>query len=400
MALFIAWLLLIPAVVLAILVTVFLIEVLAAVAMPQPPLVAQRAEGSRHRVGVLVPAHNESLGLLPTLGDIRAQLSSGDRLLVVADNCTDDTASVAKSTRAEVIERKDPERRGKGYALDFGLRCFALDPPDIVIILDADCRLADATIDYLSATCARSHRPVQALNLMIGPSDSPDRGQVAVFAWRVKNRLRPLGLRALGLPCQLMGTGMAFPWDVIASVDLASGSIVEDMKLGHDLALVGLAPEFCPSASISSVFPSSEEGMKNQRYRWEAGHLGTILTTAPSLIVKAIARSNLQLFALALDVAVPPLSLLAISVLSLSILTCLFGLLGFSSAAMWVSAASLVGFVSAMVLCWLNCGRDLLPLGKVLSIASYVLRKLPIYRQILSRKRSSQWIRTDRSKTQ
>ena len=74
------------------------------------------------RMAVLVPAHNESCGLLPTLEDIKPQLRPCDRMLVIADNCTDDTAAVAAACGAEVIERRDAAKRGKGYALDFGLR--------------------------------------------------------------------------------------------------------------------------------------------------------------------------------------------------------------------------------------------------------------------------------------
>ena len=105
----------------------------------------------------------------------------------------------------------------------WGLRHLGMDPPDIVIIVDADCRLADSAIDRLAAACAVTHRPVQALDLMTAPDESPINFRVAEFAWRLKNWVRPLGLRALGLPCQLMGTGMAFPWDLIRSADLASG---------------------------------------------------------------------------------------------------------------------------------------------------------------------------------
>ena len=89
-------------------------------------------------------------GLLPTLADIKAQLRAGDRLLVVADNCTDDTAAVAAAAGAEVIARNDPEKIGKGYALEWGLQHLSADPPDIVIVIDADCRLSDNAIENLS----------------------------------------------------------------------------------------------------------------------------------------------------------------------------------------------------------------------------------------------------------
>ena len=98
-----------------------------------------------------MPAHNESAAIAATLEDIKAQLRAGDRLLVVADNCTDDTAAVARLSGAEVVERQDSERIGKGYALDWGLRHLDKDPPDVVVMIDADCRLAEGAIDRLTA---------------------------------------------------------------------------------------------------------------------------------------------------------------------------------------------------------------------------------------------------------
>ena len=82
---------------------------------------------------------------------------------------------------------------------------------------------------------------------MICSPNSAQRTRVREFAWRVKNWVRPLGLSSLGLPCQLMGTGMAFPWEVIADARLATGSLAEDLKLGLELAANGHPPVFCPS---------------------------------------------------------------------------------------------------------------------------------------------------------
>src|ERR1700682_6274810 len=76
-------------------VAVFFVEVVAAIALPQQDCLVPPNKDCRRRVAVLVPAHNESIGLLPTLADIKAQMRASDRLLVVADNCADDTAAVA-----------------------------------------------------------------------------------------------------------------------------------------------------------------------------------------------------------------------------------------------------------------------------------------------------------------
>src|SRR5580704_2288892 len=116
-------------------VAVFSIEVVAALTLARrynAPASNTSAETDA-RVAVLVPAHNESRGLLPTLEDIKRQLRPGDRVLVVADNCTDDTAAVAAAAGAEVIERHDPTRRGKGYALDFGIQHLSSAAPEILI---------------------------------------------------------------------------------------------------------------------------------------------------------------------------------------------------------------------------------------------------------------------------
>jgi cellulose synthase/poly-beta-1,6-N-acetylglucosamine synthase-like glycosyltransferase len=387
------------AVLLVLPVSVFCLEIVAALTLPRKGGRLSPNYARRHRVAVLVPAHNESKGLLPTLADIRKQLYSGDRLLVVADNCTDDTAAVASTAGAEVIERRDRSKLGKGYALDWGLRHLNLDPPEFVIFIDADCRLADHAIHRLIQACAQESRPVQALYLMKAPEQSRINHHVAEFAWRVKNWVRPLGLRVLGLPCQLVGTGMAFPWDMIRAADLASGWIVEDLKLGLELALAGHPPRFCPSAVVTSRFASSARGAGIQRTRWEYGHIDTILKVAPRLLLRGIAGRRWGLVALTLDLVVPPLSLLAILVGGTLALSGLVGFIGVSSAALVVSAASLMAFTAVLVLAWFKYGRDVLPPGEIFLIIPYVLGKFGLYRKIVSGKTEARWIRTDRTKS-
>lgn len=134
--LFIAGVLFIP-------VYVLFVEVIASsltlTERPPEPLEKEAVQAST--VTVIVPAHNESTGIVPTIEDIKRQLSEDDHLLVVADNCTDDTATVAAAAGAEVVARNDPEKIGKGYALDWGVRHLSTNPPDFVIFIDADCRI-------------------------------------------------------------------------------------------------------------------------------------------------------------------------------------------------------------------------------------------------------------------
>jgi len=317
----------------------------------------------------------------------------------VADNCADDTAAIAAAGGAEVIERQDADRRGKGYALEFGIRHLAMDPPDVVIVVDADCRLAEGAIDQLVAACRVSGRPVQALYLMTAPSESRINHQVAQFAWRVRNWLRPLGLNALGLPCHMMGTGMALPWAVIGSANLGNGCIVEDLVLGLDLALAGHPPLFCPAARVTSEFAASRAGADSQRRRWEHGHIQTILMTAPRLLGGALLRFDWHLLAQSLDLAVPPLSLLGLLVVASAAVCGTAALLGASKVALAISGVSLLAFAAAVLMAWLKCGRDVLPPGALLLLAPYVAGKLRLYCQLLLGGAESQWVRTDRGKS-
>jgi cellulose synthase/poly-beta-1,6-N-acetylglucosamine synthase-like glycosyltransferase len=235
---------------------------------------------------------------------------------------------------------------------------------------------------------------------MKAPDQSRINHQVAEFAWRVKNWVRPLGLSALGLPCQLVGTGMAFPWQLIRAVDLANGWIVEDLKLGLDLALAGHPALFCPSAVVTSQFASSPKGAGIQRKRWEQGHIDTILTVAPRLLCLGVARRRWGLLALTLDLMVPPLSLLAMLACGMLAVAASAALIGLSSAALAVSAVSFLAFIGAAILAWITYGRDVVPLGAIFLIPLYVLGKIGLYRQIASGQKEAQWIRTDRAKSE
>ena len=239
---------------------------------------------------------------------------------------------------------------------------------------------------------------MQAFYLMTAPDKVPIDYRVAAFAFRVKNWVRPLGLRALNLPCQLMGTGMAFPWEFINSADLATGAAVEDLKLGLDLARAGHPAVFCPSAGITSQFPLSVTGAKSQRKRWEHGHIGIIIRNIPHLAYEALTKRNFDLLALTLDAAVPPLTLLGMLLSIMLFVSALSALFGLSWSALIVSTANVSVYMLAVLVCWLKFGRDILPLSSISLVFSYVAEKLPLYQQLFSGGDSSQWIRTDRKR--
>jgi glycosyltransferase involved in cell wall biosynthesis len=380
-------------------VAVLLLEVCAA-ALPRRQGVnlyngAGAAGTGRPTVAVLVPAHDEALGIAATVATLRAQLVAGDRILVVADNCSDDTARVARASGAEVIERRDADRRGKGYALDHGIRHLEAEAPGIVIVVDADCELHPGGLERLAATCDRAARPVQALDLMLAPPAAGLKTRIAAFAWIVKNHVRPLGCLRLGLPCQLMGTGMAFPWALISRAPLATGHIVEDMRLGLDLAAEGAPPLFCPEAKVTSYFPSDAGGIADQRSRWERGHLGVILNEGPRALWQALRRGRPLLAAMVVDLSVPPLTLL---VLLLSAQLVIDGLalgFGISGAPFPLAFSAVALLILAIGLAWAVFARDVVSLREILGAPGYVLAKLPLYRRML-RRRNAEWVRAHR----
>ena len=392
MMIVLSWLLGLLAVIALVPVSVFFLQMLLACL---PPRSRPLGISVRPRVAVLVPAHDEAAIIRATLASITPQLLAGDRLLVVADNCSDDTARLAREAGAEVVERFDAQLRGKGYALDFGVRHLAEQPPEVVVVVDADCQVGDGAIDCLARRYHQAQRPVQALYLMRAPAGSGLKVQVAEFAWRVKNLVRPRGWARLGLPCQLMGAGMAFGWHDLALINLANGHLVEDVKLGLDLCQQGKPPLFCPEALVTSQFPASQQGMNSQRTRWEHGHLGLMLADAPKRALAAISQRNGSLLAMTLDLLVPPLALLVLALLGLNMVTWLVCLLSGHATPAWIALAALAMLGLAVVLAWARFCRELIPFSVLLYAPFYAARKIPLYLGFLI-KRQVEWVRSKR----
>ena len=163
-----------------------------------------------------------------------------------------------------------------------------------------------------------------------------------------------------------------------------------------DLAAAGHPPLFCPAAIVKSTFPPTLKAAASQRERWEHGHVGLSFTKAPGLICRALLSGNIGLLALALDIAVPPLTLLGYLnalVLSMTGLAVPFGV---PPLGLYLSAISFGAFLFAVFLAWLTHGRDVLPAYSVLRVGSYIFAKLRLYLRLLVHGPISQWTRTDR----
>jgi cellulose synthase/poly-beta-1,6-N-acetylglucosamine synthase-like glycosyltransferase len=374
-------------------VAMFCLEVLLALMPRRQSELPQWQAGAR--LAVLIPAHNEQSVIGATLRALMLTVPTGSRALVVADNCSDDTATIARQCGAEVVERTDAEQRGKGFALDFGIRHLSQDAPEAVVFLDADCRVGPTTVLLLAATAIATQRPVQGLNLCDPDPNGSVLQIVSGLAFRFKNLIRTVGLVRLARLSYLTGTGMALPWPLVVQAKLANGNVVEDMQLGIDFALAGKPPLFLPEARVDSPLPQQRAAARTQRSRWEHGHMKTLLVQSPRLLGLAIRHRRLDLIWLAIDLAIPPLSLLVLTLAAAISVCAAAWLAGCSPMPLMILVTAGTLLSASILVGWVGFCRQQVPLWAVLAAPCYAAAKLPIYLAFLIR-REKHWVRTGR----
>ena len=348
-------------------------------------------------VAILIPAHDEADGIGATLEGLQRIAPLDARLLVVADNCSDDTAARARTAGAEVIERHEPAARGKGHALAFGrdhLSKEGFPPPQVVIVLDADCRVHPGSVEALVSAALVHDAPVQAVNLISADLGAAPIVQISSFAMLVKNLYRSRGMQRLGGAALLTGTGMAFPWPLFAQARLATGSIVEDLALGIEMTRAGHPPRGIDAASVRSA-PAALGDALEQRTRWEHGFLETLRTCALPVLADGVRRGSAPEALLGLHLLVPPLALLLTIVAALVAVLAGLALAGASPIPAIVLAGMLAAALILVLAAWMAGGRPYLRGAALLSAPLYVLWKLPIYLGFL-RKPETRWTRTPR----
>lgn len=379
------WLLWIVAAPLLIASGVMLTEILLGAVPPRRRAIPTPAA----RVVVLVPAHDEAAGIAAIVAPLADEID----MLVVADNCSDDTAGVARAAGARVVERSDPVNRGKGFALARGRDELATDAPDCVVVLDADTAIDAEGVRRLAAEAIARDRPVQGCYLLEPRGDASVPVRFSAAAFLVKNLVRQLGATRLGAPALLVGSGMAFPWAQFAALPLATGHVAEDMMLGVVSAIGGHPPRFAPDVLIVGA-TSSDTGTVTQRRRWESGAQATAREFAPQLVRAAFARRRPGLLWLALDLCVPPLILLLVLDTLATLLLLAAALIGWGVAPFAMLAILTAGIVVAVPFAIMSHGRADLVSGWR-EIPRYALWKMKLSLGVLAR-RERDWIRTER----
>jgi hypothetical protein len=262
---------------------------------------------------VLVPAHDEEGSIARC---VRSLLDQGYPrelfdVIVIADNCTDQTAAVAGEAGAEVLVRDEPDVRGKGRALRWAMDQLLERTPgyDAFAVVDAD---STAGRDFLAAL-------VRPLEEGAGAAQAESRliddgSGAAAFrsgAFRLVNWVRPAGRAVLGLGCNLQGNGMLVSADVLRRRPWDAFSATEDLEYSIGLLLSGIRARFAGGAVVESPAAPSREAAADQQLRWEGGKLHVARTQLPKLLSAAARKREPALLESALDLAVPPLGILA-----------------------------------------------------------------------------------------
>jgi cellulose synthase/poly-beta-1,6-N-acetylglucosamine synthase-like glycosyltransferase len=220
-----------------------------------------------HRFAILIPAHNEQDSLPSTLRAVSALEYPPKlvRVYVVADNCSDETAALAALAGVVVLVRDEPNRRGKGFALAYGLEAVQADAPDAVLILDADCVLEPSALQALNGVFATGVEAVQ-LDVQSANADEGPAGYVAAVGDALE-RFVSAGRDRLGWSVSLRGTGMAFRLTTLGRIPWSAFSSTEDAEYDARLARAGVRVRFVASR-VACAAPARVSDLYRQRQRW------------------------------------------------------------------------------------------------------------------------------------
>jgi cellulose synthase/poly-beta-1,6-N-acetylglucosamine synthase-like glycosyltransferase len=289
------------------------LDILAAAASHAPARAPDAPPTSR--LAILVPAHNEADYIGRCVESLRAQNYPEHlfRIVVIADNCSDETAAIAASGGASVFVRERPDAPGKGQALRWAMDQLmdAPDGPDAIVVVDADTVAEAGMLRALVAELERGATVVQGEYLALDDDTSPAATLRAV-GFLLFHKVRFSGRAALGLPCSLVGNGMLFSRQVLEEVPWSAFSSVEDLDYTIDLRLAGHRPVYASDARLRAPLAAGGRAERGQRLRWEGGRFHVVRTRLPKLLGQIVREQRWSLLDAAVDLMVPPLGVLTV----------------------------------------------------------------------------------------
>lgn len=351
------------------------------------------------RFDIMVPAHDEALDIERTVRALRSLDYPAHlyRVVVIADNSSDRTAAIARDAGAHVLERHDPDRRGKGYALTWGFDASRREAfADAIVVVDADTTASPGLLRAFAARLEGGEHALQADYGVRNPGDSW-RTRLMTIALALFHGVRSEGRERCGLSCGLRGNGMCFTQALLTRVPHRAYSIVEDLEYGIDLGMAGVRVGYVGDATVLGAMPATGRDAASQRQRWEGGRAGVARRYARPLLRAAATRRSPLLADLALDLLVPPLTYVVLAVatgLALSSLLLVRDLAPAGVVVPWlVAAVALLGYLAR------GCQLSGLGLRAVADLATaplYIIWKLVVRRTRMGG-RTDQWVRTHRT---
>jgi hypothetical protein len=349
-------------------------------------------------VVVLIPAHDEEDTIAHCVASFSTQTYPRERydVVVIADNCTDGTASVAAAAGAEVLVRDEPGSRGKGRALRWAIeRLLAREtPPDAVVVVDADSTPNPRLLSGLVSRFEQGAEAVQGESLIVGDG-SPEQ-ELRAAAFLLVNRARPMGRSLLGLPAGLAGNGMLFGRKLLAEHPWSAFSSTEDVEYGLALRAAGVKPVFARGAIVWSPTAPHGRAAELQQLRWEGGKLHLARTQVPRLVGLAFRKGRPSLLDAAAELAIPPLGYLTAGAGALTAAGVALAWLDGLDASAVVPAALALAAIPVYVLVGLVAARAPSSAYRSLVHAPALVARKTLKAHRLLRFRPDSWVRTER----
>lgn len=224
---------------------------------------------------VLVAAHNEEQvvgALIENLKNLDYPKELYD-IFVICDNCTDQTAQIAREHGVNAMERHNAKLRGKGYAIEWMLKELWKMPRqyDAVVMFDADNLVSTDYLKHMNNDLCNGSKVIQAYLDTKNPHDSWITAAYAITYWYC-NRLWQLPRTNLGLANYLGGTGMCFESNLLKEIGWGATSLVEDLEFTMRCVQRGVNPTFNYDAKVFDEKPLTFKASARQRLRWMQGH--------------------------------------------------------------------------------------------------------------------------------
>jgi 1,2-diacylglycerol 3-beta-glucosyltransferase len=367
---------------------------LAALALASRRIPPSAATDATITFDVIVPAHDEERVVAETVASLLGVDYPRERfrVWVVADNCTDATAAVAREAGALVLERRDESRRGKGYALAHGFEHTDDGFGQVVVVVDADTLVSPNLLGAFAARVAQGEACLQADYGVRNPEASW-RTRLMTLAFALNHVVRSLARERWGVSCGLRGNGMAFTRTTLARVPHDAFSIVEDVEYGIRLGQAGIRVAYASNAHVWGEMVTGEAASRSQRQRWEAGRHALRKKHSLPLLRAAWRQRSGLLLDLGIDLLVPPLTSLVLAVASLWLAgTGLAVLEGRVTATLVTTTIGAVGLLAYVARGWWLSG---VPLVRVLASApAFVIWKLRL--RASRGGPGGEWVRTTR----